>query len=370
MLERGYIPEILKKIIIAYTKSNVIIFCLQSNYLLIAKMDDHSPKTSKATIIDINDVGVKSEISHKLALVAANSMKLPPKIFNSIGKYNKYNKNDYHALFNISGQSNTMYLVHRNEIKQQQSTAFKWNLPSLQHGIDATVYDDEYGLLSFIGGYENSNDSLCSLSFTSNEYQQQNNWKWQKFGGTAPNSKRIESSCVIMKTDDNKKKLFVCGGWNGRESADIFDFAENKWSSIEGDSDAADSGICYDQSKQRIFVGGGRAIYKNESRCRMVQLYDLSQNEWYNLPKTWNNYWCEPIMWVSENDHNLLFIGSEMGNCLEYIDLRENERKWKVIRCEQIGQSLADFFGLETFKNRHSLFNFETIDADLCLTKY
>ena len=64
-------------------------------------------------------------------------------------------------------------------------------------------------------------------------------------------------------------------------------------------------------------------------------------------------------MWVSENDHDLLFIGSETEDSLEYIDLRENERKWKVIRCNKFGEyghPLADLFGLPKFRNRHALF--------------
>ena len=43
-------------------------------------------------------------------------------------------------------------------------------------------------------------------------------------------------------------------------------------------------------------------------------------------------YEYKPIMWNHEYNHNLLFIGSVYDDSLEYIDLRENTPKWKVIR--------------------------------------
>ena len=102
---------------------------------------------------------------------------------------------------------------------------FQWNLPSLQ-ASKSIICDDEYGLLAFVGGsLENYSAKLCLLSFTSNEYY----WNWQQFNKRPPALRRKDGSCIMIKTNDNKKKLFVCAGKHGADSCDIYDFSENEW---------------------------------------------------------------------------------------------------------------------------------------------
>ena len=52
-------------------------------------------------------------------------------------------------------------------------------------------------------------------------------------------------------------------------------------------------------------------------------------------------YKYKPIMWNHQYNHNLLFIGSVYDDSLEYIDLRENKQRWKVILNSNISLGLT-----------------------------
>ena len=123
------------------------------------------------------------------------------------------------------------------------------------------------------------------------------------------------------------------------------------------------AGICYDNYTQSVYVGGGGKISersKDYSALSRVQSYDLNVGKWKVLPLTVMEHRNYPIMWVDESNHNLLFIGSVFQNGLEYIDLRDDERRWKCVCVPNHTQGLSAMFGLEFSNSSYSR---------LCITK-
>ena len=129
------------------------------------------------------------------------------------------------------------------------------------------------------------------------------------------------------------------------------------------------SGICYDRMNQMVFVGGGRKCSYDWKHPRGtlggIQSYDLMKNKWLKLAYTWMDYQYRPNMWLSDSNPNVLFIASTNDDSMEYIDLRQNERHWKLIRSPIYGKyedSLADMFGLKHFVSFSG--------SRLCVAKY
>ena len=177
----------------------------------------------------------------------------------------------------------------------------------------------------------------------------------------------------MIKTNDNNKKLFVCGGETKIENSELFDFVENKWSSMKGNCNTYHSGICYDRMSQMVYVGGGRKWKYDYRHTRAsyggIYSYDLTKNKWCELPNTWMDYEYRPNIWVNERNPNLLFIASAKDDSLEYIDLRQHERYWKVIRSAKYGKyhdnALVDVFGLEGFT-----FYPNVLASTICIEQY
>ena len=375
VLEHGlFIPYYLKEIIVKYCKSGVIAFCLTTkipNYLFIADINNQiSNKRCKAKIININENISNKGITVDSSLIAANSIKLPPTIFNSIQQHQICDTNDFNALFLMNNKC-TMYLIQKYQIDKLDKNAvvFRWNLPIFDTFMkeNVCVYENEYGLISFYGG------KIRSLSFKSDEYLQQNDWKWYGYQQSAT-YRYFEASCIMITTDDHKKKLFVCGGSGSLNTSDLYDFVDKKLSSNKGDSGSCNSGICYDRMGQMVFVGGGQKKWWDHKyprgRYGGMRSYDLMKNEWCTLPNTWNDYEYRPTMWLNESNPNILFIASTKEDSMEYIDLRQNERHWKVIRSPTYGKyddSLADMFGLKGFASSKDANSFV---SKLCVAKY
>ena len=382
VLEQGlFIPHYLKEIVVAFTPSNyqtVIALSLENpNYLFITNIGQKVPnKNTKAKIININARntwwGHRNSWS-KSVTARANSIKLPSKQFDAILKHKKYVTNDFEVLFKETTHNYTlenlskMYVIHRNEWESEHAaTAFQLSLPLLKRqskgdSPQSFVYDDDYGLITFSFSKKLSCNKLWSLSFKSKEYQQQKEWKWQQFN-QRPGSQLEGSSGVIIRTDDDKKKLFVCGGdslhhnnnHNYSPKVMIFDFENKSWSTIKNKAQhrAKGAALCYDNMKQRIFIGGGINKWERES----VRIYDLNKNVWDKLPNTWMCHGRHPIMWIDRYNHNLLFMASTNNDSLEYIDLRESNRKWNIARCGgRYNPGFSDMFGLEEFEEKDQL---------------
>ena len=125
------------------------------------------------------------------------------------------------------------------------------------------------------------------------------------------------------------------------------------------DYERSDAGICYDEIQQTVYVGGGTKGDWISDDYRGVKAYDIMKEEWLDLPETWMKHKYKPIMWNDRHNHNLLFIGSVYQNSLEFMDLRENRKSWKIIRDMKYTEGLSEIFGFKSF-NR----------AILCVSKY
>ena len=358
-----FIPHYLKDIIYAYTESSIMGFCLSSkepNYIFAANINHKIPsfnKKYKAKVIALHNKPIES-ISDESAVTFANSMDVPSQIYKSITKHIQYRNNSFRVLFDVKDSSVTLNLIHNDEakIKHRNMTAFQWTLPILteddgflRHSV---VYDDQYGLLVY------DRNTLCSLSFNSKQCE------FKKFSKLSP-ANRYYPSCVMIKTNDNKKQLFVCHG-SAIATGHIYDFDKNEWVPITIGSKKVYSGICYNNMKQMIYTGGGMGYWSDSYNC-VVESYDLMKDKWSDLPNTWLKYDRNPVMWNHNN--NLLFIGSIDDDSLEYIDLRDRDRKWKIIIHPTLTKygmkhdEMKDMFGLDWYDDRYN-------QAKLCVTRF
>lgn len=359
-----YIPHYLMKIIAAFAIHINVVFYFtakEQNHIFITNIDDRSANSKcKAQIISLDeDDSYKSDpnlpIGSESTFAITQSIAAPIHILRLINKHKHYITNSFYAFFSINRGSTSAYLVHRNEIQYDNeehiASAFQCTLPisPYRSSNNSILYDNEHGLIVFNGW----KPDLSHLSFRS---RQQNEWKWQSFGTQLRyyGLYRKKGACVMIKTDDNTKKLFVCGG-HDISASDMYNFEGKQWSSTAKHFKTESAGICYNRIKQNIFVGGGN-VYRDYYRkhCQ-VRSYDLMKDKWYPLPDTRLKHPNRPIMRHDRYNHNLLYIGSTYGNDLEYIDLRMNVKRWKVISTQKYGhdnQALSDIFGLYDFGSK------------------
>ena len=168
------IPNCVQDIIFAFSFTNRIMFCLTTHHLLLTDVKHENTQKNKAKIILLNGSSNVEQLQSGPNLIATNSITLPSKIISDIGTYRGYTDNDFHAIFDITPDKETMYLIHKNEFNDydQDPFAFKWDLPTLtQHTSRSIVYDDQFGLIAFVGGDPNTyrcyryKTKLCLLSF-------------------------------------------------------------------------------------------------------------------------------------------------------------------------------------------------------------
>ena len=91
-------------------------------------------------------------------------------------------------------------------------------------------------------------------------------------------------------------------------------------------------GIFYDARDDRLYLGGGQISESDGNITHTIEWLDMKKEEWNMLPQpTKMQHGNYPVMWI--HDYDLLCIASinVYGNGLEYIDLRDNKGKWKVL---------------------------------------
>ena len=355
VLEGGlFIPRYLKDLILSFCESTVFAFYFTQkspNNLRVACMNNNNNRY-ELKIIQMNpDKTSHSDWNGELFhSTKSKSIVLPPKINGVVSKYKKYSTDRWDMIFTGHDEISVL-MVNETELsnnKQDGAFAFNWNLPSRGSNLDYSPYfiyfDEEYGLLA---GEE---DSFKSLSFTSDQYLQQNNeWKWKTL--KAPGSGRYEESCVMIEKD-GKKQLFVIA--NGGRNNRMYDFETDLWKmdKVGVGSKVHETGICYDNNTQSIYLGGVDPKYPNPVMNYgnyLVQSYDLIMQYWMKLPSTVMEHGNHPIMWVDKINPKILFIGSDSWNGLEYIDLRETDKGWKCVRIPNHNDSLSAMFGLGSF---------------------
>ena len=238
--------------------------------------------------------------------------------------------------------------------KNQNITSFVLKLPSNRKN-DATleqcehdlVYSDYYKCLISIGGTERGQykNSVYKLPFGDEESFDPDNinnpWRWWNM----PNMNTIRSfpSCVIIKDNDGRDKIFVFGGYktNFKSSAEIYNFETNNWRTMKNAAIARYRvGIHFDESNNCVYIGGGQG---EEGVCRKIERFDCNKNEWYgNYPDTLMKHDRYPMIW---RKHELLYIASVYTNCMEVLDLRERRDWIKVYDDNRL--KLETVFGTE-----------------------
>ena len=74
----------------------------------------------------------------------------------------------------------------------------------------------------------------------------------------------------------------------------------------------------YDKYSNILYVAGSK----------LVSYYDMNINKWYNLPKpVYSNHYLA-ILW---KECNILYLASTSYHTMEYLDLRQQKKKWNVI---------------------------------------
>ena len=91
------------------------------------------------------------------------------------------------------------------------------------------------------------------------------------------------------------------------------------------------------------------------------KLFDLTEEKWLNLPKTFMHYDQHSKMWYNQYNRSLLFVASfHVDNGMECIDVR-CDKKWRIIRVPDKQHSLSKMFGVELTKSK---------SARLCISSY
>ena len=207
-------------------------------------------------------------------------------------------------------------------------TSYTWDLPRFTDKSSElyAVYSTDTRAL-----YTIHHRSIHKLSFSSTEYFDQKEWKWETLNSAMPNATNMSSAIMIRN-----KRLFIIPGRSNK--ADILDIDKNEWIKVsERNISVANlCGIHYNEANDIIYVGGGYGTRAWDE----VEFLDLEKDVWTSLPNTNEQHDMYPLLWLEDNN-NLLHIMSISSNCIEYIDLREG-KKWSIKN-----DNLAEIFDTE-----------------------
>ena len=64
-------------------------------------------------------------------------------------------------------------------------------------------------------------------------------------------------------------------------------------------------------------------MFKIDIQINLNSYYDMSMNEWYNLPKIVARIHSPPIIW---KEYDTLYIASHSCQSIKYLDLREKKK--------------------------------------------
>eukprot|EP01083_Nonionella_stella_P083974 232293_1 len=165
-------------------------------------------------------------------------------------------------------------------------------------------------------------------------------WKWetpndqQLLTPFAVRPRRGFMSSVIVTNDLNQERLISVGGGaiesdsNGVKYCDLYDIEKDEWMTIADlNYGRHRAGVYHDKWSQRLFIGGGNGAE------RKIEYYDLNKNKWYfdkcNIPLTRRKHNIYPLIW--NQDGHLLYIASIKANGVEFVDLRQENRRWNVV---------------------------------------
>eukprot|EP01083_Nonionella_stella_P012418 35248_1 len=220
---------------------------------------------------------------------------------------------------------------------------YQYNLPLIsvskrQFVGNSLCFDPNIGLVSIGGGsvqYPYSrNVHLLKWEDVGGNHE----WKWQLLPDVQ--FARGMSSCVLIED----KVMIVSGAtvilqergasFQYQNSTELYDLTKKQSKLIaSANKPRFSAGACYDKSTKTVYLGGGVCgLYGNKNKS--VESYDTSKDKWYAaIPNTSTSHKRFPILWT-QNNGDLLFIGSMDSQLIEYIDLRVYGAKWNVMRTQ------------------------------------
>ena len=268
---------------------------------------------------------------------------------------NDWKNSNLCAIFKCGGRNATFnritnvsaVIFKANDLNWNKSkdiiNAYNISLPPTP--IAATVeciYSNHYGLFNI---YDGTRD-IYRLPFgqfginvddeTDNNNNLESKWKWLKMS----NMKHYHykgSLCIINNSDNRySERLFICGGYNDNK-CELLDIHNNQYVQISNLLyKVSQAGIKYDYKKSRIYIGGGsRAYSRHKDASVLASYYDVFKDKWMKLPNTVFEHAHHPIVYINDDEPNLLFIaGGDQHNLgpTEYLDIRNNKGKWKVVQ--------------------------------------
>eukprot|EP01084_Bolivina_argentea_P200497 342852_1 len=347
------IPDTIMQLCDSYYSTPNIIFYFEmfggGNSLYIVDLDDMDRKLTKNHTLNYNNIlpsPLDPNSIHASGMYYKSKIKLPYVIMNQLSDKCKQNTNEnsyFDAIFKCGGTKVSVTAA------TDFCCGYIWNYQDKYFENICQVTLPNYINTDSVGQtliwsdkrqclYSIARNTMNVLSFNDDI---SDNWKWETQSNNLINSfginrKRIGfMSSVIVRNDMNEERLISVGGGNGDTNSgtgvkycDLYDIDNDKWIKLSDMNFARHrTGIYHDKWTQRIYIGGGNGAE------RKIEFYDLNKNKWYfdkkMMPYTTMKHNVYPIIW--NQDGHLLYIASVKANGVEFIDLRQDNKKWNVV---------------------------------------
>ena len=282
--------------------------------------------------------------------------------------------------------------IYRIGSKQNESIAYNIKtgkitvLPEIHRFYAQTIYSQNHGLF-VIGGskkqdthnnghnfnpyalMDDEDDDLTNYAEETAEVWRlnENENKWDKTAIPEMIQKRSGHLSVFYESHHYgiSDKIYCLGGTQSKNSYNIghidplfsndeswlkgmecYDFGTGKWMNLGHKMyDMIHCGGCIDIETEKLIIAGG-----DRSAGKLVEEYDLEKNKWYQIggPNCYTNYshWLYPK--VTKHNKVVVVFGNNGYSksdkdygYVEYLDLRENKRKWVVL------SSLREMLGFD-----------------------
>ena len=286
-------------------------------------------------------------------------VQLPAKISADVSdKYGYQNKivNIYDVIFAATENITSCIIMDPAQFnnKNETVTAYSWELPQNDlipnvrpdnglgdtESIGSSIFSSKHGLIQFNKVYQDlvaGNDDRCEHKCAVLDIW--DSFKWESIDSPLNNYSppvRVPRTYYpsrlplnMLETRDNDEKLMVIG----KKNMELYDFKECKWSDNEftvrkkGRFDTMGDAIatCFDKRFERLYVERRDSKVFHRTYC-----YDLEKACIYGLaqkPVLYQN-WLAMVLFQK---YDLLFCVNGIMNPIQYLDLREDGDKWKVI---------------------------------------
>ena len=232
--------------------------------------------------------------------------------------------------------------IRRHGNKQKTLNIIDYELPQCPPYLlyANIIYSQRYSTLYALGSSVSSQPSIAKLNMNIDR----KNMEWK----TIDNG-RIETrtSCILVEKDyDEQILVFETIRFHNTSGDEDSIHSKVKQYNLNDDTVSElkvmgsfptrhNNGILYDGMDKRVYIGGGHAIgcTTQEIAAHSVVCMDLVKMKWFDaeryIPKTLLNHDHYPILW---KDGDLLYIASVKGEGIEWIDMRDDNRKWNMYK--------------------------------------